>query len=269
MIFLVAGASPSWQEDGREDATFSPYRSHGPGFTPQTPAQLRASVYTVWNLLDRNIEVARNKDKPRNPYGYMRPAQLEAYSALVRSSTRPRTYCETGFNAGHGTAAMLLSSPHLIAHTFDMFKGQYSRKAKDLLKMFFGKRLQVHVGDSHTTLGQVAALGNVTCDIILVDGDHSLAGSRKDMEDFERLAACGATLLIDDLNEGPGGALEALKSDGTVRETSRRVFNKSRGDSAQYCVRSKYLVAGEYSPGFCPDWWGWAMATYSRKGCDT
>jgi len=27
-----------------------------------------------------------------------------------------RTYCETGVNGGHGTAAMLLANPHLVTH---------------------------------------------------------------------------------------------------------------------------------------------------------
>ena len=89
-----------------------------PRFIPQTHEQYLSAVYTLWNLLDHTMYQHRSK-RPVYPYGYMRLVQLKAYSRLVWRNPTARTYCETGVNGGHGTAAMLLANPNLVAHSFD------------------------------------------------------------------------------------------------------------------------------------------------------
>ena len=72
-------------------------RAHETRFVPSTISQYYASVATLWNLLDRNIQhhSERCRARPRSPdypfgvacpgtpFGYMRPAQLEHYSSFV------------------------------------------------------------------------------------------------------------------------------------------------------------------------------------------
>ena len=69
------------------------------------------------------------------PYGYMRLVQLHAYSRLGWNREGGHTYCETGVNGGHGTAAMLLANPQLVAHSFDEGIQPYSREVFDMLKL--------------------------------------------------------------------------------------------------------------------------------------
>ena len=69
--------------------------------------------------------------RPSTPYGYMREVQLHAYSQLVWHRPRVRTYCEVGFNGGHGTVAMLLASPRLQVHSFELGIFPYTRTAQD------------------------------------------------------------------------------------------------------------------------------------------
>ena len=93
-------------------------------FQPQTLSQYYAAIATMWNLLDRNIEVAARNCRdvsrcPGTPFGYMRPAQLEHYSSFVWKKGA-MTYCEIGFNGGHGTTAMLLANPELQVHSFEL-----------------------------------------------------------------------------------------------------------------------------------------------------
>ena len=126
-------------------------------FIPRTKAQYLASVLTLWNLLDRNIEAHLGSGGP--PFGYMRPVQLEAYSQLVLG-TANKTYCEVGFNGGHGTVAMLLASSSLVAHSFELeWDGPFSRTASELLSLYFGKRFHYHVGDAKVTVPRFAQTG--------------------------------------------------------------------------------------------------------------
>ena len=52
-----------------------------PRFIPQTHEQYLSAVYTLWNLLDRNME--QHAGTMAMVFGYMRPVQLHAYSELA------------------------------------------------------------------------------------------------------------------------------------------------------------------------------------------
>ena len=153
-------------------------RAPTPRFEPSTFAEYLASVYTLWNVLDSILHSHRDRPKPVYPYGYMRYVQLEAYSRLVWQQPQIRTYCETGVNGGHGTAAMLAASPHLVAHSFDEAAQPYSEDVLKLLSTLYRERFVPHRGNSHVTLPRQAGGGLArACDIILVDGDHSAEGA--------------------------------------------------------------------------------------------
>ena len=167
-----------------------------PRFIPQTHEQYLSAVYTLWNLLDHTMYQHRSK-RPVYPYGYMRLVQLKAYSRLVWRNPTARTYCETGVNGGHGTAAMLLANPNLVAHSFDPGEQPYSDEVFKILSVYFGPRFILHRGSSHVHLPKSVADLAGKCDVLLIDGDHTASGAHQDIVDFKPLAACGVVLLDD------------------------------------------------------------------------
>lgn len=253
-------------------------------FVPTTRAQYLASVFTIWNVLDVNIARtygllggAKTKNRPSTPYGYMREVQLHAYSDLLWQHPGVRTYCEVGFNGGHGTAAMLLASPSLQVHSFELGLFPYTRTAQEDLRSYFGDRFHAHVGNSRKTIPAFAAdLARTSgrtdvCDVILIDGDHRAGGVYADLLSFRPLAACNATVLIDDLNEGPGEALQRLRSEGVVEVLEQHEYTLENSPETN-CVRCMHPAKEGQVPcinGFrCFPKWGWAMARYTA-GCAT
>jgi hypothetical protein len=168
--------------------------AHETRFVPSTRAQYHAAVATLWNLLDRNIQ--RHSEHchrgraacPGTPFGYMRPAQLEHYSSFVWGRGA-LNYCEVGFNGGHGTVAMLLANPELVAHSFELGGYAYVREAQELVRSYFGERFRPYLGNSRALVPQAAGqrASNSTssntpalrhaCDVLLVDGDHGSEGA--------------------------------------------------------------------------------------------
>ena len=192
-------------------------------FVPTTLTQYHVAVATLWNLLDRNIEehatrCAGSRNSlvcPGTPFGYMRPAQLEHYSSFVWAKG-PLTMCEVGFNGGHGTAAMLLANPQLTVHSFELGGYGYVREAQRLVRSYFGARFHAYLGNSQRLVPAAVRSGtlNASCDVLLVDGDHRAKGALADILNLRPLAKPGAALLIDDLNEGPGPALQQAVNEG-------------------------------------------------------
>mmetsp|Transcript_24829 Transcript_24829/g.50385 ORF Transcript_24829/g.50385 Transcript_24829/m.50385 type:complete len:256 (+) Transcript_24829:143-910(+) len=231
-------------------------------FQPQTLPQYYAAVATMWNLLDRNIEVAvRNchdhQHCPGTPFGYMRPAQLEHYSSFVWKKGAMK-YCEIGFNGGHGTAAMLLANPKLEVHSFELGGYPYTAPAEALLRLYFGNRFRYYLGDSHKLVPAFARNHGKLCDVLLVDGIHSYAGALQDIKNMRALAKPGAVLLVDDLDEGPGPALEAAIASGLVELIERFMFNASTvGDPVNPCIRRVRVPLWN-----CKRHWGWAATRY-------
>ena len=240
-----------------------------PRFIPQTHEQYLSAVYTLWNLLDHPMYQHRSK-RPVYPYGYMRLVQLKAYSRLVWRNPTARTYCETGVNGGHGTAAMLLANPNLVAHSFDPGEQPYSDEVFKILSVYFGPRFILHRGSSHVHLPKSVADLAGKCDVLLVDGDHTASGAHQDIVDFKALAACRAWVLLDDTsgsrvrgseNSGPGRALERAAASGLLEITERHDY-RNNSVRENPCLRHKN---GGAPVCFAP--WGWALARY--RGCET
>lgn len=226
-------------------------------YEPSTWSEYLAAVYVLWNLLDKNMQT-RNKKAPISPYGFMRPVQLHAYGRFLWDRPRLRTYCETGVNGGHGTAAALLANPKLRAISFDFGGYSYSQPAYDLLALYFGARFAVHRGDSRQTLTQFAAqpANRGACDVLLVDGSHTRNGASADLRNFRRVAACNATVFVDDLDEGPGEAFREAAAAGWLRVDEWNAY-PGRDRANNPCTRGP-------SGGLrCPkgDGWGWGRAT--------
>ena len=241
-------------------------------FVPDNYEQYTTAVYVLWNLLDGIIhQEMRGHQKPNFPFGYMRKVQLQAYSGLVWKRRDIRTYCETGVNGGHGTAAMLLANPLLVSHSFDLGAQPYSDKVFRTLQYYFGERIIIHRGDSHKLLP--AFLSDKTrgqCDLLLIDGDHSEHGAYRDIVDFHPLAACNAKVLLDDivetngrLNGGPQRALRRAEAEGLLRPIERHVYNQTSVENP--CLRAKDSPKSIHC--FAP--WGWAIARYNEHPSDS
>ena len=231
-------------------------------YVPRTREQYLTSVLTLWNLLDRSLEVHRGR--LAMGFGYMRPVQLEAYSQLAFAFANDNvTYCEIGFNGGHGAVAMLLANTNLVAHSFDLAtNGPYVLKNAQLVRTYFGtERFHFHRGDSHITVPAFASAGGQgICDILLVDGDHRQLGAYRDIFNMQRLAKRNAVLLIDDIDGPPGDALRKAESEGIVKVSQWHVYNRS--DVRNPCVRRLLREPVLH----CQEKWGWAMASYARGG---
>ena len=161
---------------------------------------------------DLDALMARHAPNYTYAAGYIRPIQLLRMLQLVRSE-KVTHYCEVGMNGGHSVTAMLLSNPSVTAHVFDMLGLSYSRPVVELLTEQFGDRFVIHPGNSLRTLP--ALRKNLTsagrdpriCDLMFVDGDHTLDGAYTDLVNMRELAAPGGSLVVDDTMMGPGRAL--------------------------------------------------------------
>ena len=268
-VLLVSASSLA--DDGGLPQLDESVRVPTPRFAPATRSEYLASVFTLWNLLDGTIHKHRDRPRPIWPYGYMRRVQLEAYSRLVWQRPNVRTYCETGVNGGHGTAAMLAASPTLVAHSFDEVAQPYSEDVFKLLTTYFRDRWVPHRGNSHVELPrQASGALKGSCDVVLVDGDHSADGAYRDIVDFRRLASCGATVLLDDvggtgakLNNGPSIALTRARDQGLLEIVEWHIYNKTSAENP--CLREKH--GGK---PMCVGSWGFAIARYKQGGrCDS
>ena len=240
-------------------------------FIPKTFEQYRTALFAIWNMLDRNIYASAmgNPLTPGTPYGYMRYVQLEAYSRAVWELKGSPTYCEIGFNGGHSVAAMLLAHPRMKAISFELGDRPYTAEAVRQLRLYFGAdRLDYHVGDSKITVPAYASTpGYSMCDVILVDGDHTKEGAYIDVVNMNTLAKPGAPLFIDDINEGPGKALNRSEGEGIVNSVSRLQYWKLSSENP--CTRRVRLhrSRNKRKNGLwhCNPKWGFATARYLRS----
>lgn len=115
---------------------------------------------------------------------------------------RPAVICQTGFNYGTSAYAFLCSTKARLI-SWDLGEHPYVEVADRLLQADFPDRHQLVLGDSRKTL-QAAALGSgplqreERCDAIFVDGGHDEKVTTADLENFAKLAAPGALLVVDD-----------------------------------------------------------------------
>ena len=233
---------------------------HEARFVPKTTDEIMHATFTFWNILDR---VMLESSHSNYQTGYVREMQVRRMVQLV-TAPGVRTYCEVGMNGGHSASAMLLANPSLIVHSFDIMHWPYSPRVSQLLSTAFGSRFVPHPGNSRETIPQwsakIAAEQGASsraapCDMLLVDGDHSLAGALADLRNFRPLAASGAPIIVDDIATAPGGAVQSLEKSGVllVRETYGPYDAPSRFNS---CMRTINRGA------MCLPW-GFTVAQYA------
>jgi cephalosporin hydroxylase len=166
-------------------------------------------------------------------------------------------------NGGHSASAMLLASPSLKVHSFDIMHWNYSWPVANLLSTAFGSRFELHPGNSRSTVPSwqadlMAAPGQdgrvAPCDMLLVDGDHSFAGAVADLRHLRPLAAHGAPVVVDDIATAPGAALKSLERSGVL--LVRENFGPYDPPSAfNRCLRT-------YNRGVMCLPWGFSVVSY-------
>lgn len=206
------------------------------------------------------LPIYRRGERRDRQTGYVREIQMRRMVQLVRQP-HVRHYCEIGMNGGHSVTAMLLANPRVVAHVFDIMKLKYSWPVADLLSINFRERFELHAGPSQETLPawlDAFERNGSSCDLILIDGDHSEDGARKDLRTMRRAASPRTLFVYDDINMPPGRALLHEVKAGLVqvielygpfpRRSSfspcmRVPAGDPRGDSPQMCPKWGYTVA--------------------------
>lgn len=164
-------------------------------------------------------------------------------------------YCEVGMNGGHSLVAMLLGNPNATAHVFDLMKWNYSRPVANLLKVTFRERLDLHEGFSLTTLPPFVDRPGARCDLLLVDGGHTQAAARRDLQMLRRASTKHARIVVDDIHMDPGMALVRLQAQKMLRILESYYFGKkTEHNPCQRKPKGKTLT--------CKDW-GFAVAKYT------
>ena len=209
-------------------------------FAPTTFLQAMAAVYTTWNLLDRMV-LDRNNTIVRWAFGMFLPVQVEKLVKAVRTPG-VRTYCEVGFNGGHTAAAVLASTGHVRVHSFDIGAyGDHTVRNAAWLHRMHPQRFHFTKGDSAVTLPafskKVAGGRELSCDVILVDGDHSEAPTYNDLLHFRRAASHEALVILDDLDSPSGLAVLRAHKERWLSVRSWFVYHTNSSPPAIPCQR--------------------------------
>jgi predicted O-methyltransferase YrrM len=159
--------------------------------------------------------------------GFIRGNRRRAHAAIVGAPT-VQTVCEVGFNFGFSAAVWLMARVDVRVLSFDLLEAHAPWKRHSLARLhaLFGpERLRVIAGDSADTVHVFAASqrGNVTCDVVHVDGDHRGDAPLRDLQSLRRLSHAGTVVLVDDVGtcgycRDPQRAWDAAKAQRLVHE---------------------------------------------------
>jgi hypothetical protein len=268
--FAVAGKVPAHSPFLFETAPAPEAR-----FVPTGDLQIRSSIYTLWNVLDRLMERHEPEYVPK--YGYMRRSQLDYFLGLgSKPGFAPKVYCETGFNAGHSAVAMLAAFPDMTVHSFDLGALKYSQPAADLIEMTFPGRFFIHWGYSRDSIPAFhTSQPALKADVFLVDGAHDAENALLDAVNFHKMAACRHTLVFDDSwpvgddstgvghgDGGPGRAIIRAVETGVVAHVD--TLKHTTPDDSSPPLRWKKRKNGR--PSFTT-WidanWGWSIGQFN------
>ena len=167
---------------------------------------------------------AKKKEKLEG-YSAQLPTSLEVYWRLANLPF-VKTVCETGFNAGHSSFLWLSANPNLRVYSFDIGVHKYAKKMANHLQSQFPNRLNVTWGDSTKTLPTFRSNHlDVKCDLVIIDGGHSVEVAISDFDNFYHLASDIHVVLMDDhpaikadWSVGPRAAWERGKLTGHLYE---------------------------------------------------
>jgi predicted O-methyltransferase YrrM len=175
------------------------------------PATLSAVMETLERLAaDPFVEYMRRyyalgRERFGAAWGYL--DQLTVLHAAA-SVTRPRRYLEIGVFRGRSLAVVASAAPEAELVGFDLWVPGYAglenagpELVREQLRRV-GHRGPVRLvsGSSHETVPALLAESPGLCfDLVTVDGDHTEAGARRDLETVLPHVAVGGVLVFDDL----------------------------------------------------------------------
>jgi len=174
-------------------------------------------------------------------------------SILWNVGSRPELNqaCEIGFNAGHSTLNWLVANPEARVYAFDLFEHRYSSLAVDFISKRFPGRLVAIAGDSFSSVtGFATAFPGVKCNIMFIDGGHTLEATASDIDNFFIMANDSShVLIVDDTHQGSGSgeAWNASISAGKVQEFDRAGEPWARCMKVPFEVVSMNQTAGLFS----------------------
>jgi len=106
--------------------------------------------------------------------------------------------CQTGFNFGNSAFAFMCGTSAKVT-SWDLGEHDYVKPAEAMIQKLFPGRHSLRLGDSTQTLPKSDDMTG-RCDVVFVDGGHTKDVAKADIENFARLAAPGALLIVDDCN---------------------------------------------------------------------
>lgn len=129
---------------------------------------------------------------------------LYAAATLIR----PRAYLEIGVRRGRSMAIVASCAPDSAIIGIDMWQPDYSGMTnpgpahvrREVEGLEFRGSLELISGDSHVELPRLfAERPDLSFDLVTVDGDHTVAGARRDLLDVLPRLRVGGVLVFDDI----------------------------------------------------------------------
>jgi predicted O-methyltransferase YrrM len=138
------------------------------------------------------------------------PGEIAEFLELVRAE-RPQRVLEIGTDNG-GTLYLLAWASAPDARILSIDIRAYGRLRRQLYRSFGRRRqhLEVDRRDSHLTATRAAVqrfFRGQPLDVLLIDGDHSYEGVRRDFELYAPLVRTGGIVAFHDIVDGPDGAV--------------------------------------------------------------
>jgi hypothetical protein len=165
-------------------------------------------------LTERTMQLSWKVAKQRQISGIGNIArsslQVACYFGLVGWIGRQRgatdgshaTLCETGFNIGHSAVTFLSALPSPGRYIGFELGGPYTRMAVSLINgSLFPGQLEVVLGDSLRTVPRyLSDHPKQRCDVLSIDGDHSIRGVLGDWKAFKEALTNTHVVLFDDVS---------------------------------------------------------------------
>ena len=125
---------------------------------------------------------------------------LEHFNKLKAKGVQEPTYCETGFNYGKSAMAALLAGYKV--YSFDVQQHAYSERAANLMEIIWPNKFVMTKGSSFDTIpGFHERNPNVKCNVLSIDGLHTMEGVMRDTKNLKAFSEQGSLVFIDDIGK--------------------------------------------------------------------
>ena len=165
--------------------------------------------------------------------GRWRYADINTALLVLAAGLRPQHYLEIGVRRGRSLAMVASVCPACDIVACDMFIQGYSGMENpgpelvrsELRRVGFSGGLEFVVGDSHSVLPAFFRTHpDRYFDVITVDGDHSEAGARADLETVLPRLKVGGAVVFDDVSNPAHPELAGVWNDLFKRHTKYSAF---------------------------------------------